>query len=62
MVTLATADAAKFPDAVEKATGVRPELPAFLSELFDRPEHFVEADNDLTDVVARIRALVSTDS
>lgn len=47
MVTLATADPAKFPDAVEKATGVRPPLPGFLSELFDRPERFVEFDNEL---------------
>ncbi len=40
MVTLATAAPAKFPDAVELATGVRPELPPFLSELFDRKEIF----------------------
>ena len=40
MITLATADPAKFPDAVEKATGVRPPLPSFLSELLDRPEHY----------------------
>ena len=38
IVTLATAHPAKFPDAVERATGVRPPLPAHLADLFDRPE------------------------
>ena len=33
MVTLATAHPAKFPDAVEKASGVRPILPTALSDL-----------------------------
>ena len=35
IVALATAHAAKFPDAVEAATGVRPSLPARLADLFD---------------------------
>ena len=43
MVTLATAHPAKFPDAVERATGVRPPLPAHLADLFDRPEHVTRA-------------------
>ncbi len=38
MVTLATAHPAKFPDAVEQATGIRPDLPEHLTDLFDRPE------------------------
>ncbi|MEZ5373338.1 MAG: threonine synthase [Microthrixaceae bacterium] len=38
MVALATADPAKFPDAVEAATGERPQLPARLSDLLDRTE------------------------
>jgi len=38
IVTLATAHPAKFPDAVEAATGVRPGLPERLADLFDRPE------------------------
>jgi threonine synthase len=38
MVTLATAHPAKFPDAVEQATGVRPQLPEHLADLFERPE------------------------
>ena len=40
IVTLATAHPAKFPDAVERATGVRPPLPARVSSLFDREERF----------------------
>jgi len=38
MVVLATAHAAKFPDAVEAACGVRPRLPEWLSDLDQRPE------------------------
>jgi threonine synthase len=38
MVVLATAHPAKFPDAVEAACGVRPALPARLSDLHQRPE------------------------
>ncbi|MCG8508883.1 MAG: threonine synthase [Rhodospirillales bacterium] len=40
MVALATAHPAKFPEAVEEATGRRPGLPPRLADLFDRPEHF----------------------
>ena len=47
MVCLATAHPAKFPDAVEAATGIRPALPDFLADLFDRPERYVELPNDL---------------
>lgn len=47
MVSLATAHPAKFPDAVEEATGVRPALPAHLADLFDREERMVSLPNDL---------------
>ena len=40
VVTLATAHPAKFPDAVERATGVRPSLPSRIGGLFDRAEAF----------------------
>jgi len=46
-VSLATAHPAKFPDAVEAASGIRPELPAFLADLFEREERFVVQPNDL---------------
>ncbi len=38
VVTLATAHPAKFGDAVERATGQRPQLPARVGDLFDREE------------------------
>ncbi len=38
MVVLATAHAAKFPEAVEAACGVRPPLPEWLCDLKTRPE------------------------
>src|SRR5215469_13964721 len=38
MVVLSTAHAAKFPDAVEAACGVRPQLPDRLADLARRPE------------------------
>ena len=40
MVTLATAHPAKFPDAVEAASGQRPPLPARLADLMARPERY----------------------
>ena len=40
VVTLATAHPAKFRDAVERATGVRPALPARVGNLFDRQERY----------------------
>ncbi|ARO13922.1 threonine synthase [Ketogulonicigenium robustum] len=47
MITLATAHPAKFPDAVERATGIRPALPPHLADLFDRPERQTRLPNDL---------------
>ncbi|KKC25423.1 threonine synthase [Sphingomonas sp. SRS2] len=40
VVTLATAHPAKFGDAVERATGIRPALPARIGELFERQERY----------------------
>jgi len=40
IVTLATAHPAKFGDAVERATGTRPALPARIGELFERQERY----------------------
>ena len=38
MIVLGTAHPAKFPDAVEAASGVRPQLPEWLADLDRRPE------------------------
>jgi threonine synthase len=56
IVTLATAHAAKFPDAVERAAGIRPLLPQRASGLFDRAERFEIVAADLASVEAHIAA------
>jgi threonine synthase len=56
VVTLATAHPAKFPDAVERATGQRPELPARVGDLFDREERCAELPGDYAAVVDYIAA------
>jgi threonine synthase len=45
VVALATAHPAKFPDAVGRATGLRPPLPPHLADLLDRPERFTVLAN-----------------
>ncbi|WP_019012678.1 threonine synthase [Elioraea tepidiphila] len=55
VVAVATAHPAKFPDAVERATGIHPALPAHLADLFDRPERFTVARNDLAAIEALVR-------
>ena len=55
MVTLATAHPAKFPDAVEAATGIRPPLPKRMADLYQRPERVTEVPNDLTAIETLIR-------
>lgn len=50
MVTLATAHPAKFPDAVEKASGVRPGLPKRLQHLMTGEERFTVLPNDVAAV------------
>ena len=52
---LATAHPSKFPDAVETATGIRPALPPFLADLFDRPEHFATLESDLDTIKNFVR-------
>jgi threonine synthase len=54
MVCLATAHPAKFPDAVEEATGVRPPLPERLADLLDREERYVVLPADLTAVQGHV--------
>ena len=55
MITLATAHAAKFPDAVEAACGVRPDLPPHMAGLFDRDERVTRVANDLSAIKDIIR-------
>ncbi|MBI1208906.1 MAG: threonine synthase [Azospirillum sp.] len=55
VVALACAHPAKFPDAVEQATGRRPALPARLGDLLQRPERVTVLPNDLAAVQAFVR-------
>jgi threonine synthase len=57
MVTLATAHPAKFPDAVEKASGIRPHLPQRLSHLLNAKERFTILPNSATAVRDFVLAL-----
>jgi len=56
VVTLATAHPAKFREAVERATGVRPPLPARLGNLFDREERYTRLPGDYDAVKAFVLA------
>ncbi len=62
IITLATAHPGKFRDAVERATGQRPQLPPRAQGLFDRMEKFDRLENDLPALQqymrARVKALV----
>ncbi len=58
-ICAATAHPAKFPDAMEEATGTRPPLPPRLADLYERDERFTTAPNDLGVIEARVRAFVA---
>ena len=55
MVTLATAHPAKFQDAVFRATGKAPVLPARLADKLSGPERVTEVQNDLAALQALVR-------
>jgi threonine synthase len=56
-IVLATAHAAKFPDAVQAACGVRPELPPWLQGLMTRHERLEVMKNDTVEVARFIRSV-----
>ena len=56
MVAFACAHPAKFPDAVERATGIRPELPPVLGDLLERRERLTMLPKDPGAVTRYIRA------
>jgi len=65
-IVLSTAHPAKFPDAMERITGVRPPLPPRFAELLSEPERTGLIENDLgaakrlvEDVAGRANARVS---
>ena len=55
VVALGTAHPAKFPEAVEQATGVRPALPPHLADLMDRRETIVALPNAAAAVADYLR-------
>jgi threonine synthase len=57
MVVLATAHAAKFPEAVEAACGVHPRLPDWLAGLTERPERVVTLPADQAAIEHHILSL-----
>jgi threonine synthase len=59
VVCLATAHPAKFPEAVERATGVQPAVPARLAAALEREEHYDVLGADVAAVQQFIRAAVT---
>ncbi len=55
MITLATAHPAKFPTAVDAASGVHPPLPPRMDDLYDRSERVTRVPNDLAALMDHIR-------
>lgn len=62
MISLATAHPAKFPAAVEAATGIHPDLPDRMNDLFERDEAFQTLPNDIGAVQDFVRRAVETHS
>jgi threonine synthase len=56
-VAVATAHPAKFPDAMRQATGIAPELPPRLADLYQREERYTVVANDLATIQSHVRAL-----
>lgn len=61
-IAAATAHPAKFPDAMQAATGARPPLPRHLADLYERDERFTMAPNDLAAIEAQVRAFTLRNS
>lgn len=56
VVALACAHPAKFPDVVGTATGIRPDLPRHLADLFEREERFTVLPNDIDTLKEFVRS------
>ena len=59
MITLATAHPAKFPAAVEAATGIHPALPKRMADLYERSERVTRVTNDLDALEALIQERIA---
>ena len=60
MITLATAHPAKFPDAVEKASNLRPALPDRMASLYERSERLTHVGNDLIQLEEIVKERIKT--
>lgn len=58
-ITLSTAHPVKFGAAVQDATGVAPQLPAHLSNLYEREERFMSLPNSCDDLKALVAGRAS---
>ena len=59
MITLATAHPAKFPAAVEEASGIHPPLPARMADLYERDERVTRVANDLSAIETLIKERIA---
>jgi threonine synthase len=55
MITLATAHPAKFPAAVQEASGQHPPLPDRMADLYERSERVTRVENDLAAIETLIK-------
>ncbi|APH71223.1 threonine synthase [Aquibium oceanicum] len=60
MIVLSTAHPAKFPDAVEAAAGIRPNLPSWLAGLMEREEKYTVLPSDVKMVEDHISSRART--
>ena len=60
VIAMATAHPAKFPAAAEEATGVHPQLPPRLADLFERPERCETLPNDIGRVAQYLDTYLDT--
>jgi threonine synthase len=59
MITLATAHPAKFPDAVNAASGIKPPLPPRMADLYDRDERVTRVVNDFDAIATLIKERIA---
>ena len=62
LVCLATAHPGKFPEAVQRATGIAPALPARVADLHERAERFDVLPNELGAIKAHIQQFVMAET
>tara|TARA_Y100000768_G_scaffold388088_1_gene382096 strand:+ start:3168 stop:4553 length:1386 start_codon:yes stop_codon:yes gene_type:complete len=54
-IVLSTAHAAKFPDTVEKAIGINPDLPNISDDIYKMHENIIDLPNDVADIRSFIK-------